>query len=109
YCESDYANDYYCTAYRITMVLATLVETHNGALTAIATVFVGAFTYTLYKATKGLVDAAETQSGDMRRSIEAAEQSAAAAQASAETAKAQVEATQAQIEIDKIGIFDLER
>jgi hypothetical protein len=56
-------------------------------LGAAATVAIAVFTYTLYEATRGLVRAAEIQSGDMKRSIVAAEIAASAAQKSAETAE----------------------
>jgi hypothetical protein len=60
---------------------------YRDAATAVATVLIAIFTYTLYGATKGLVQAAEIQSADMKRSIVAAAIAADAAQSSAETAK----------------------
>jgi hypothetical protein len=55
--------------------------------TAVATIFIALFTFTLWWATKGLVEAEAIQSADMKRSIVAAEIAANAAQKSADTAE----------------------
>jgi hypothetical protein len=55
--------------------------------TALATVLIAIFTYTLYRATKGLVESAWVQSKDMKRSIIASETAATAASTQAEIAK----------------------
>lgn len=103
--QAAHQADQNCASYHIVLVALWKIGeilVDSAFITAVATAFIAYFTYTLYEATKGLVKAAEIQSGDMSRSIEAAEASAAAAQAFAETA-------QAQVEVMKIGIFDLER
>ena len=56
-------------------------------ITAVATGMIGIFTYTLYRATTGLVESAKIQSDDMKRSIVASENSATAAMAQADIAK----------------------
>jgi hypothetical protein len=48
YCESNYANQYYCAAYEMMMSFGTFVDAHNGAITAIATAFIGLFTFTIW-------------------------------------------------------------
>ncbi len=58
------------------------------SVTAFATIAIAIFTYTLYQATRGLVDAALIQSADMKRSIAAGEIAANAAKAAAEAAVA---------------------
>jgi hypothetical protein len=55
-------------------------------LAVAATVAIAVFTYTLYGATKGLVEVAEIQSADMKRSIAAAQMAATAADLSAKAA-----------------------
>jgi hypothetical protein len=49
YCETDYANNYFCAAYTVTVALATWVDVHSGAVTAIATAVIGCFTITIWK------------------------------------------------------------
>jgi len=58
YCESDYANNYYCAAYEVTMALSAFVDVHSGAFTALATVAIAAFTFTLWWSTRGMLRAA---------------------------------------------------
>ena len=62
YCQNTYANYKYCSAYEISSAIGGFLESHNEAITAIATAFIGYFTYTLYRATTGLVEAAKIQS-----------------------------------------------
>jgi hypothetical protein len=57
YCESEYANNYYCTAYSVASALSTFVDTHNGAFTALATIAIAWFTLTLKRSTDRLWDA----------------------------------------------------
>jgi len=64
-----------------------VVYEYRDFVTAVATAFIAIFTYTLYAATKGLAQAAQIQSDDMKRSIVATEISATAAQKSADTAE----------------------
>jgi hypothetical protein len=54
YCSSNQANDYYCAAYGVTVALGQFVDEHAGAVAAVATIFIGLFTYTLYSATRTL-------------------------------------------------------
>ena len=61
YCESDNANDYYCTAYGVAVALGSVIEAHSGAITALATIFIGLFTYTLKRSTDKMWDASERQ------------------------------------------------
>ena len=61
YCESDRANNYYCAAYSVAMTLGHVVESHNGAITALATIFIGLFTYTLKRSTDKMWGAGERQ------------------------------------------------
>jgi hypothetical protein len=57
HCESDNAGNYYCTAYKIAAAIGTFVDMHNGAVTALATLAVAAFTFTLWRSTKGMLAA----------------------------------------------------
>jgi len=57
---------------------------YRDAVTAVATVFIALFTYTLFAATKGLVGAARIQSDDMKRSVAVAVSAASAAKTSAD-------------------------
>ena len=61
YCESDHANNEYCAAYEMTAALGGFLDAHNGTVTAIATVFIGLFTYTLKQATDKLWKAGDEQ------------------------------------------------
>jgi hypothetical protein len=63
------------------------VDRWSALITAIATGVIGFFTFTLYKATTGMVEAAKIQSNDMKRSIAASEVAAAAAEKSADVAE----------------------
>jgi hypothetical protein len=81
-----------------------LAYEYRDAVTAAATVLIAAFTYTLFAATKGLVEAAKIQSSDMKRSIVASEIAANAAQKSADIAEKAFFATHRPI----ITIGDLE-
>lgn len=49
YCESNYANEYYCAAYESIWTVGTIIQQYNGAITALATIFIGAFTMTIWK------------------------------------------------------------
>jgi hypothetical protein len=51
YCEGDQANNYYCAAYEVIVALGSWVDLHSGAVTAIATVVIGAFTIVLARVT----------------------------------------------------------
>jgi hypothetical protein len=53
-----------------------VIYEYRDAVTAVATVFIALFTYTLFAATKGLVQAAQIQSDDMKRSVAAAKAAA---------------------------------
>jgi amino acid transporter len=66
--------------------LIVFVDAGNTIISAISTAAIAVFTYTLYKATKGLVEAAQIQSTDMKRSIAASEIAANAADLSARAA-----------------------
>jgi hypothetical protein len=113
YCESDNANDYYCTAYGVAVALGSVIEAHSGAITALATIFIGLFTYTLKRSTDKMWDASERQIKTTRQiaTVEARQMRTSLKQAaeSAGIAKEQVEIAKSQIEVAKIGIFDLER
>jgi hypothetical protein len=113
YCEGNDANDYYCAAYSIAVALGGIIEAHSVVITALATVFIGLFTYTLKKSTDKMWDAGErqikttrqiaaVQASQMKISIRESANAAAAAQSAALAA-------QQQVEVAKIGIFDLER
>ncbi len=99
YCDSDYANDKYCAAYSVVVALGTFVDSHNGAVTAIATVFIGLFTYTLKRSTDKMWDAGERQIKTTRQ----------VAAIQARQMRDSIRAAEQQVEITKIGIFDLER
>jgi hypothetical protein len=73
YCESNHANNYYCAAYEVTVALGAFVDSHNGAVTAIATIFIGLFTYTLKRATDKLWSAGERQLEHAKREFTSAE------------------------------------
>lgn len=105
YCENNYSDQYYCAAYGIMGALADLVDTHAGAVTAVATIFIAWFTWTLrqsseklWRASEGQLEHAknEAMSAALKRvreearlneQINIARQSADAAQMSAETMK----------------------
>jgi hypothetical protein len=78
---------------------------YRDAITALATVFIAAFTYTLFAATKGLVETAKIQSEDMKRSIVASEISATAATTQAEVARKSI----ADIERPYLFVFNVGR
>jgi hypothetical protein len=92
YCEGNYPGQYICAAYDITVSLGYFVEAHNGAFTAVASIAIAAFTYTLYAATTGLVEAARIQASDMKRSVMAAEDAAKAADKSTDAGRRNIDA-----------------
>lgn len=47
YCEHDYANEKYCTAYEMAAIFGAFLEAHNGAVTAIATAIIAWFTWSI--------------------------------------------------------------
>jgi hypothetical protein len=51
YCGSDHGDEKYCAGYEVASFLAVFIDAHNGVVTAIATMFIGLFTYTLKKST----------------------------------------------------------
>jgi hypothetical protein len=59
---------------------------NDGAITALATIVVAVFTFTLWRSTTGMLRITEEQRADLERSIAAAEKSARAAGVSAEIA-----------------------
>jgi hypothetical protein len=61
YCEGDNANNDYCAAYELTVVIVAFVEAHSGSFTALATVAIAWFTLTLKVSTDKLWDAGERQ------------------------------------------------
>jgi hypothetical protein len=63
-----------------------VIYDYRDAVTAIATVFIALFTFTLWQSTSGLVAAAATQSKDMQAAIEASNRSAVAADKAAQAA-----------------------
>jgi hypothetical protein len=79
YCSGYQANDCYCAAHGVALALGALVDEHAGAVGAVATIFIGLFTYTLYTATKRLwlttLRSGVKQSCDMRASLAHAERS----------------------------------
>ncbi len=87
-CEKGAAEaQHNCPSYHIVLVALWKIGeslSDSAFLTALATIAIAAFTYTLYKATSGLVEAAQIQSNDMKSSIAAAEKAGAAAKKSAE-------------------------
>jgi hypothetical protein len=98
YCEyNPYTEHEKCAVYQIPVVVVRYIgwflDAVSSALTAIATVAIGAFTYTLYKATTGLKDSTDKLWDAGERQIKvagdaavAAEKAAGAAQRSAEIA-----------------------
>jgi hypothetical protein len=83
-----------------TLALGQFVDTHNGAVSAIATIMIAAFTVVLairtgglFKETAALRAIAEQQQADLLRSINATENLAEAAHDSAEVARAEFNAT----------------
>src|SRR5882672_2666571 len=86
-CETNqYTGHESCTPHHLLYVAFWYIGYvfNANTITTAATIAIAAFTYTLYSATTGLVDAAKSQSNDMKESIRVAEQSALAAQRSAE-------------------------
>ena len=61
YCQSTHANDKYCSTYQIASSFGAFLESHNGAITAIATIFIGWFTFTLKRSTDKLWSEAREQ------------------------------------------------
>jgi len=72
YCQQNYADEKYCAAHETVTLFVAFFQTYNGAITALATVVIAGFTWTLWEATDKLRDAGERQ-------IEIAEQMASAA------------------------------
>ncbi|MDE2472731.1 MAG: hypothetical protein KGL35_29410 [Bradyrhizobium sp.] len=64
------------------LCLIKAVDHHNGFFASFAAFIIAWFAFTLYHATKGLLEAAQVQSADMKRSIAVAENAADAAQKS---------------------------
>jgi hypothetical protein len=52
YCESEHADQKYCAAYEIAVAVGAALEAHHGAITAVATAFIGWFTYTLWRSSE---------------------------------------------------------
>src|SRR6185437_13903618 len=88
---SDARAPYNCENYNILFysawAFAKAADHWSALITAVATGMIGIFTYTLYRATTGLVESAKIQSDDMKRSIVASENSATAPMAQADIAK----------------------
>src|ERR1700730_12364994 len=61
YCEQGYANNKYCAAYKVAVSIGSVLETYSGAITAIATAFIGWVPLTLKQATDKLWTASEEQ------------------------------------------------
>jgi hypothetical protein len=61
YCESNYPNEDYCSAYSVAVTLANIVDAHNGAFTALATIAIASFNWTLWQSTEKLWIAGEKQ------------------------------------------------
>jgi hypothetical protein len=64
--------------YRIISDLGNFLEAHNGAIAAVSTVFVAAFTYTLWRATTRLWRSSQQHSSHLESSINEASRSATA-------------------------------
>jgi hypothetical protein len=106
YCESNLANKYYCAAYEMMVALFAFVDAHNGAVTAIATIFIGLFTYTLKRSTDKMWDAGERQIKTTRQ-IAAVEM--LQMRISLREAAKSAEAASKLAGITRIGVIDLER
>lgn len=48
HCDSQQSNQYYCAAYSVALIVGSYIESHNGAITALASVVVAIFTWTLW-------------------------------------------------------------
>ena len=48
YCEANNADNYYCAAYSVAVAFSAIVEGHSEAITALATIAIAWFTWTLY-------------------------------------------------------------
>ena len=73
YCEGDQPSDYYCAAYGVTLLLGGFVETYNGAFTALATIAVAAFTWTLWQSNEKMWKITRVATRATMRSAEAAQ------------------------------------
>jgi hypothetical protein len=52
YCESRQSHQYYCAAYEVALAVGAFVESHNGAITALASAVVAMFTWTLWNSSE---------------------------------------------------------
>jgi hypothetical protein len=61
YCENQYASQYYCATYEVTTFLGTFLDAHGAAINTLATIFIAAFTATLWVSTHLLWKAGRDQ------------------------------------------------
>jgi hypothetical protein len=54
YCDNYAADEKYCAAYEMTVAFGSFFDAHNGAVSAIATIFIAAFTWTVRQSTDKL-------------------------------------------------------
>lgn len=87
------ADQEYCTLHSVSALslIGAFLNENSPALGFLATVAIAAFTFTLWRATSGLVESAKQQSRDMRESLDTARDAADAAETSAQAAKTQAE------------------
>lgn len=69
YCERDYANQKYCAGYEISVAVGRVIEAHNILITALATVAIAAFTFTLWRSTRDLWEATRDQAALTRDAL----------------------------------------
>jgi hypothetical protein len=67
YCESNYANDYYCSAYKVPVTLGAWLDLHAGAITALFTIVLGISTILLWKVTAKSAGIAERALTELER------------------------------------------
>jgi hypothetical protein len=58
YCENNQANYYYCAANKVLVALGDLIDEHDGAITALATIAIAWFTWTLRESSEKMWDVA---------------------------------------------------
>jgi hypothetical protein len=69
YCEGDYANNYYCSAYEVTVALGGLLDAHNGRVIAIFTIILAGSTIGLWYVTQQSARIAERALTDLEAPV----------------------------------------
>jgi hypothetical protein len=102
-----------CASYHVALVtiwkIGEALHHYHGLLTALSTFAIAAFTWTLWRATSGLLETARIQSADMKASIATAQQSADAARVAAVAATMSAELSEKSFEHTVVRTQSLDR